>query len=348
LLAARDVDGIKKYLGDCLYCFNRDALRTVVRETQQAQSLCAIEERWLDGIGGPTAVARLEAFLKTAKCKRLRPRTIDMIAKFKRDVRRADIAARRASAKKARLAAAERLKAERALQREEAELAREERAAERRRKAAERKAAREAQREQRLAKLTPPPKTDTPASDATAFGDETSETAVLDGAAENETGDASPIVLARRLQTELKRVGCLYGRVDGIWGRGSAAALTRFAKAQGTDITDSTPSEDLIFEVEAVAGTVCAARKIVKKPRVRKTRKVRATSKPKTRKTRTVTKPKTRTKTTYRAPKKTTPKKTYSKPKKTYTKPKRTYSSGGGGSSSPTISRQCQRYGNFC
>ncbi len=36
--------------------------------------------------------------------------------------------------------------------------------------------------------------------------------------------------LAYPLQRELKRLGCLRGRVDGVWGRGSRAALTRFAR----------------------------------------------------------------------------------------------------------------------
>ena len=36
--------------------------------------------------------------------------------------------------------------------------------------------------------------------------------------------------LAYPLQSELKRLGCLPGRVDGVWGRGSRAALRRFSR----------------------------------------------------------------------------------------------------------------------
>lgn len=36
--------------------------------------------------------------------------------------------------------------------------------------------------------------------------------------------------LAYPLQSELKRIGCLRGRVDGVWGRGSRAALRRFSR----------------------------------------------------------------------------------------------------------------------
>jgi len=36
--------------------------------------------------------------------------------------------------------------------------------------------------------------------------------------------------LAFPLQSELKRLGCLPGRVDGVWGRGSRAALIRFSR----------------------------------------------------------------------------------------------------------------------
>ncbi len=38
------------------------------------------------------------------------------------------------------------------------------------------------------------------------------------------------VSLAYPLQSELKRLGCLPGRVDGIWGRGSRAALLRFSR----------------------------------------------------------------------------------------------------------------------
>jgi hypothetical protein len=39
--------------------------------------------------------------------------------------------------------------------------------------------------------------------------------------------------LARPLQTQLKRIGCLTGSVDGIWGKGSRRALAKFAGRAG-------------------------------------------------------------------------------------------------------------------
>ncbi|MEL7543671.1 MAG: caspase family protein, partial [Pseudomonadota bacterium] len=361
VLASRDMEGIESYLSNCLYCFNKTKLRAVVREEKRSASLCAIEERWLENVSGRTAVARLEAYLKTAKCKRLRPVAIEQIAVMKRKQRLADLRKRREDAKNAKLARAARLKAERELKAEEARLIAEERAAEKRLKAAEREAARLAKKKKRIAALTVPPTTDTPALDADEVGDETTETAVLDDesvtASDVGNDDAAiddPKLMARRLQKELKRVGCLYGRVDGIWGRGSTAAFTRFAKRSNADVVGDIPSEAAIEAVEAVSTRVCPARKAKPKtwakrkatPSTKKRSKRRSKNKvvyevieekPKRR-----TKKRTRTKTTtYKAPKK----KTYRAPKKRYTAPKKTYS---GGSSSPTISRQCQRYGNFC
>jgi hypothetical protein len=44
---------------------------------------------------------------------------------------------------------------------------------------------------------------------------------------------APPVNLAYPLQTELKRIGCLRGAVDGVWGNGSRAALTNFFNRSG-------------------------------------------------------------------------------------------------------------------
>jgi len=44
---------------------------------------------------------------------------------------------------------------------------------------------------------------------------------------------APPVNLAYPLQTELKRLRCLRGAVDGVWGNGSRAALTNFLNRAG-------------------------------------------------------------------------------------------------------------------
>lgn len=56
-----------------------------------------------------------------------------------------------------------------------------------------------------------------------------------------------PADLAYPLQAELKRIGCLTGLVDGIWGRGSRAALTRFGQLSGLNL-GTEPSQRALTE----------------------------------------------------------------------------------------------------
>jgi hypothetical protein len=55
---------------------------------------------------------------------------------------------------------------------------------------------------------------------------------------------ADPKVLALAVQTELQRLNCYRGALDGDWGRGSQAALTAYGKAAGSmpDTLDPTPA----------------------------------------------------------------------------------------------------------
>lgn len=66
----------------------------------------------------------------------------------------------------------------------------------------------------------------------------------------------APVDLATPLQQELKRLGCLTGRVDGIWGRGSRAALKRFANQAGLRL-GSEPSEQAIKEARNTESGYC-------------------------------------------------------------------------------------------
>lgn len=62
--------------------------------------------------------------------------------------------------------------------------------------------------------------------------------------------------LAFPLQSELKRLGCLTGSVDGVWGRGSRAALARFAGRAGLRL-DSQPSQAALAEAQRRAAGFC-------------------------------------------------------------------------------------------
>ena len=73
--------------------------------------------------------------------------------------------------------------------------------------------------------------------------------------------DATPVVseqeLARKLQTELKRVGCYMGRADGIWGRNSRRALSAFYTHSKAREDATSPSLALIDVVAKERKRVC-------------------------------------------------------------------------------------------
>lgn len=61
------------------------------------------------------------------------------------------------------------------------------------------------------------------------------------------------------LQTELKRVGCYDGAIDGIWGGYSQEALEAFRDFGQIEHADAEPSEAWIAHVKGVTKTVCHA-----------------------------------------------------------------------------------------
>lgn len=69
--------------------------------------------------------------------------------------------------------------------------------------------------------------------------------------------DLSPEALARETQTELKRLGCYGGALDGIWGKGSQRALDSFARQSGRALETSGPSQELLAALRPLSGRVC-------------------------------------------------------------------------------------------
>jgi uncharacterized caspase-like protein len=63
--------------------------------------------------------------------------------------------------------------------------------------------------------------------------------------------------LARALQTELRRVGCNAGDVDGNWTKASQKALDLFNKNAGMKLDVRTASADALDAVKARAGRIC-------------------------------------------------------------------------------------------
>ena len=63
--------------------------------------------------------------------------------------------------------------------------------------------------------------------------------------------------LGRALQTELQRVGCYQGAVDGAWGSRTKAALEQFASRTTTNLSTDTPSQAALDAVKGRQERVC-------------------------------------------------------------------------------------------
>ncbi|MEZ5871666.1 MAG: caspase family protein [Nitratireductor sp.] len=66
-----------------------------------------------------------------------------------------------------------------------------------------------------------------------------------------------PGELARSTQSELQRLGCLSGRIDGKWGSGSERALKDYAGRQGVKLASLDPTIDLLDRLKATKVRVC-------------------------------------------------------------------------------------------
>src|SRR5207237_7364378 len=74
--------------------------------------------------------------------------------------------------------------------------------------------------------------------------------------------DASPTAmnpadLARSVQTELKRVGCYSGAVDGDWNTGSRRSLDQFNKYAPAKLDTKLASNDALDALRAKTARVC-------------------------------------------------------------------------------------------
>jgi hypothetical protein len=63
--------------------------------------------------------------------------------------------------------------------------------------------------------------------------------------------------LTRSLQTELKRVGCYSGAVDGDWGEKTSAGLARFARLSKVPVNSDEPTTAALEAVAGREGRIC-------------------------------------------------------------------------------------------
>ncbi|MHA7772316.1 caspase family protein [Roseibium sp. M-1] len=72
-----------------------------------------------------------------------------------------------------------------------------------------------------------------------------------------EPVELTPKELASALQTELNRLGCSAGRVDGDWGARSRQALRTFSREAGIELASLDPSPELLARVKQSTGRIC-------------------------------------------------------------------------------------------
>lgn len=74
--------------------------------------------------------------------------------------------------------------------------------------------------------------------------------------------------LVSQIQTELNRLGCDAGTVDGIWGTKSKTALSQFIKASGTAHISTEPSLAMLVQLKRSSGRVCHPSRSTRKQRI--------------------------------------------------------------------------------
>ncbi len=102
-----------------------------------------------------------------------------------------------------------------------------------------------------------------------------------DDAGETADTEPDPRALALALQTELKRVGCEPGKLDGQWGRKGRTALTRFNTHAKMELAIAEPSRETIDAIKEKKIRVCPVQ--VVKPKPVKKKPTQTAKKPSTR-----------------------------------------------------------------
>ena len=75
--------------------------------------------------------------------------------------------------------------------------------------------------------------------------------------------DPEPPSASAAIQTELARMDCYSGGIDGDWGRGSAAALARYVEAGGRAPPDSAPDAGLFRALARGGDITCPPQRVV-------------------------------------------------------------------------------------
>ena len=90
------------------------------------------------------------------------------------------------------------------------------------------------------------------------------ETPVAD---RNQTEDKPSPELVSGIQSELSRLGCNPGPVDGVWGLRTSSALTNLNRETGQDLNSAAPEQDSLDALRTMKAPGCKPVKQIVKPR---------------------------------------------------------------------------------
>jgi hypothetical protein len=77
--------------------------------------------------------------------------------------------------------------------------------------------------------------------------------------------EVDQVKVAEAVQTELKRLGCYTGGIDGDWGKGSRSALRHYFAAKKESVVTTDASEEILARLTDEQGTICEPVVVVKK-----------------------------------------------------------------------------------
>jgi hypothetical protein len=113
------------------------------------------------------------------------------------------------------------------------------------------------------ASTTAPPAAAPPADKAAAPAPDAAKSPEAADAAPPPPGpppvELKPAELALAVQTELKRVGCDPGEIDGVWGGRSREALAAFGHFAKVDVAQLAPTPEILALIKGKGDVVCVA-----------------------------------------------------------------------------------------
>ncbi|MEL6289407.1 MAG: caspase family protein [Pseudomonadota bacterium] len=285
LLASPDTKQITAFLKECLYCPKRDELRTAVREASRKSTLCTIEERMAERMITAGDAKGLETFISVSQCATARPTWKKKLASLRSATavdtqdttnQPAAAASPEASERKQRLRDRLKKRAKRTTDTQSTGGTQSNSGSQ----------STAAAGETRVASLPPLTAADRtqpqqPLPLATAAADREPlisprPTAPNDpprrvaartpstpaggaGTTSSRQSGTAPVDVVRAVQSQLRRHRCLTGKVDGVWGRQSTAALRRFLEATYRSKRDLAPTANMLATIRKTPGRACTA-----------------------------------------------------------------------------------------